>query len=212
MAAARDTCIMIVDFARQRVDRGERPDGAIHEASLERFRPILMTTLAGEVHDHDAGVPGRCHDGLAPLPDGSRVDLRMTLSVSLHSPADRVPASGLAPGGGDLDGGVTDDSCWAIGGRRREKRRMELRSQAFQAPRSGREIPRIGLVVPATDELSGRAFGQMLAGHDVSVVASRVAFENPVAQLWEALSLIGYAEPVRGFGRLLLGLAPVRAA
>lgn len=57
---------------------------------------------------------------------------------------------------------------------------MELRSQAFQAPRSGREIPRIGLVVPATDELSGRAFGQMLAGHDVSVVASRVAFENPV--------------------------------
>jgi len=89
---------------------------------------------------------------------------------------------------------------------------MELRSQAFQAPRSGREIPRIGLVVPATDELSGRAFGQMLAGHDVSVVASRVAFENPVAQLWEALSLIGYAEPVRGFGRLLLGLAPLRAA
>ena len=46
VAAARDTCIMIVDFARQRVDRGEPPDGAIHEASLQRFRPILMTTLA----------------------------------------------------------------------------------------------------------------------------------------------------------------------
>jgi len=28
------------------IDRGEPPDGAIHEASLQRFRPILMTTLA----------------------------------------------------------------------------------------------------------------------------------------------------------------------
>jgi maleate isomerase len=42
------------------------------------------------------------------------------------------------------------------------------------------EPPRIGLVVPATDQVSEAAFGEMLAGHDVSVVASRVAFENPV--------------------------------
>jgi hypothetical protein len=42
------------------------------------------------------------------------------------------------------------------------------------------ESPRIGLVVPATDQVSEAAFAEMLAGHPVSVVASRVAFENPV--------------------------------
>ncbi len=42
------------------------------------------------------------------------------------------------------------------------------------------EAPRIGLVVPATDQVSEAAFAEMLAGHPVSVVASRVAFENPV--------------------------------
>src|SRR5258705_11413281 len=38
--------IMIVDFARQRVDAGESAEKAIHDASMDRFRPILMTTLA----------------------------------------------------------------------------------------------------------------------------------------------------------------------
>jgi len=42
------------------------------------------------------------------------------------------------------------------------------------------ERPRIGLVVPATDQVSEAAFAEMLAGHPVSVIASRVAFENPV--------------------------------
>jgi maleate isomerase len=42
------------------------------------------------------------------------------------------------------------------------------------------ERPRIGLVVPATDQVSEAAFAEMLADHPVSVVASRVAFENPV--------------------------------
>ena len=42
------------------------------------------------------------------------------------------------------------------------------------------EKPRIGLVVPATDQVSEAAFAEMLAGHPVSVVVSRVAFENPV--------------------------------
>ena len=37
---------MIVDFAQARVAQGLRDDEAIHEASLERFRPIMMTTLA----------------------------------------------------------------------------------------------------------------------------------------------------------------------
>ena len=37
---------MIVDFAIQRLDEGLDRRAAIHEASVERFRPIMMTTLA----------------------------------------------------------------------------------------------------------------------------------------------------------------------
>src|SRR5207244_13599567 len=39
-------CIRCVDFVRQRVDAGEPAEQAIHDASIDRFRPILMTTLA----------------------------------------------------------------------------------------------------------------------------------------------------------------------
>jgi HAE1 family hydrophobic/amphiphilic exporter-1 len=38
--------IMVVDFALQRIDEGWDLRAAIHEASVERFRPIMMTTLA----------------------------------------------------------------------------------------------------------------------------------------------------------------------
>ena len=38
--------IMVVDFALQRIDEGWSLRDAIHEASIERFRPIMMTTLA----------------------------------------------------------------------------------------------------------------------------------------------------------------------
>src|SRR5439155_5775956 len=46
MGIVKKNGIMIVDFARQRVDAGEPADKAIHDASMDRFRPILMTTLA----------------------------------------------------------------------------------------------------------------------------------------------------------------------
>jgi HAE1 family hydrophobic/amphiphilic exporter-1 len=46
MGIVKKNGIMIVDFARARVDAGEAPDKAIHDASMDRFRPILMTTLA----------------------------------------------------------------------------------------------------------------------------------------------------------------------
>jgi maleate isomerase len=42
------------------------------------------------------------------------------------------------------------------------------------------EPPRIGVVVPATDQVSEVAFAEMLRGHAVSMVVSRVAFQNPV--------------------------------
>jgi HAE1 family hydrophobic/amphiphilic exporter-1 len=38
--------IMVVDFALQRIDEGWDLRSAIHEASIERFRPIMMTTLS----------------------------------------------------------------------------------------------------------------------------------------------------------------------
>src|SRR3989449_3944450 len=40
---------MIVDFARQRVAAGEPAERAIHDASMDRFRPIIMTTLAAVI-------------------------------------------------------------------------------------------------------------------------------------------------------------------
>ncbi len=46
MGIVKKNGIMIVDFAQQRVARGMEDAQAIHEASMDRFRPIMMTTLA----------------------------------------------------------------------------------------------------------------------------------------------------------------------
>jgi HAE1 family hydrophobic/amphiphilic exporter-1 len=46
MGIVKKNGIMIVDFALHRLDEGYERRAAIHEASVERFRPILMTTLA----------------------------------------------------------------------------------------------------------------------------------------------------------------------
>lgn len=46
MGIVKKNGILIVDFALQRVAVGESAEKAIHDASMDRFRPILMTTLA----------------------------------------------------------------------------------------------------------------------------------------------------------------------
>ena len=46
MGIVKKNGVLIVDFARQRVEAGEAAEKAIHDASMDRFRPILMTTLA----------------------------------------------------------------------------------------------------------------------------------------------------------------------
>ena len=46
MGIVKKNGIMIVDFAQQRVEHGVSDDQAIHDASMERFRPIMMTTMA----------------------------------------------------------------------------------------------------------------------------------------------------------------------
>ena len=49
MGIVKKNGIMIVDFALQRVAAGEPAIKAIHDASMDRFRPILMTTLAAVI-------------------------------------------------------------------------------------------------------------------------------------------------------------------
>ncbi len=49
MGIVKKNGIMIVDFASQRVAAGETAERAIHDASIDRFRPILMTTLAAVI-------------------------------------------------------------------------------------------------------------------------------------------------------------------
>jgi HAE1 family hydrophobic/amphiphilic exporter-1 len=46
MGIVKKNGIMIVDFALQRISQGETAEQAIHDASMDRFRPIIMTTLA----------------------------------------------------------------------------------------------------------------------------------------------------------------------
>jgi len=46
MGIVKKNGIMIVDFAIQRIARGQTAEQAIHDASMDRFRPIMMTTLA----------------------------------------------------------------------------------------------------------------------------------------------------------------------
>ncbi len=46
MGIVKKNGIMIVDFAIQRMNEGKAVDAAVHQASLDRFRPIVMTTLA----------------------------------------------------------------------------------------------------------------------------------------------------------------------
>ena len=49
MGIVKKNGIMIVDFARQRLEAGETPEQSIHDASMDRFRPIIMTTLAAVI-------------------------------------------------------------------------------------------------------------------------------------------------------------------
>jgi HAE1 family hydrophobic/amphiphilic exporter-1 len=49
MGIVKKNGIMIVDFALQRIAQGESAEKAIHDASMDRFRPIIMTTLAAVI-------------------------------------------------------------------------------------------------------------------------------------------------------------------
>ena len=46
MGIVKKNGIMVIDFAIMREASGMAPRDAIHEACMERFRPIIMTTFA----------------------------------------------------------------------------------------------------------------------------------------------------------------------
>jgi HAE1 family hydrophobic/amphiphilic exporter-1 len=46
MGIVKKNGIMMIDFALQRMAQGQKSIDAIHDASMNRFRPIIMTTLA----------------------------------------------------------------------------------------------------------------------------------------------------------------------
>jgi len=49
MGIVKKNGIMIVDFALQRIGEGRSAEQAIHQASVDRFRPIIMTTVAAVI-------------------------------------------------------------------------------------------------------------------------------------------------------------------
>jgi HAE1 family hydrophobic/amphiphilic exporter-1 len=49
MGIVKKNGIMIVDFALQRIGEGATAERAIHQASIDRFRPIIMTTVAAVI-------------------------------------------------------------------------------------------------------------------------------------------------------------------
>jgi HAE1 family hydrophobic/amphiphilic exporter-1 len=69
MGIVKKNGILIVDFARQRVEDGETPEKAIHDASMDRFRPIIMTTMAAVIGSLPIAV-GFGADGASRKPLG----------------------------------------------------------------------------------------------------------------------------------------------
>jgi HAE1 family hydrophobic/amphiphilic exporter-1 len=131
MGIVKKNGIMIVDFANHRVAQGETAEKAIHDASMDRFRPIVMTTLAAVM----GAVPialgfGSDGEGRRPLGlvivGGLLVSQLITLYITpviylymelfqekmlgrfkfLHTPADAAPDRGaaLATAGADGNG------------------------------------------------------------------------------------------------------------
>ena len=73
MGIVKKNAIMLVDFALEAErQRGLSPERAIHEACLERFRPIMMTTLAALL----GAVP-------LALAFGTGAELRRPLGISI---------------------------------------------------------------------------------------------------------------------------------
>ena len=104
MGIVKKNGIMIVDFALHRVAAGESAEKAIHDASMDRFRPILMTTLAAVFGALPIAL-GFGADGASRQPLGlghRRRSGRFPIHYSFHNPGDlslprAVSREGLRP-------------------------------------------------------------------------------------------------------------------
>ena len=99
MGIVKKNGIMIVDFAQQRVEQGLRDDEAIHEASMERFRPIMMTTMAALMGALPIAL-GFGADGASRRPLGLVVvgGLIVSQFITLVRYAGHLSVSGRFPG------------------------------------------------------------------------------------------------------------------
>jgi multidrug efflux pump subunit AcrB len=66
VGVATSNSILVVSFARERLEAGETPEQAALDAGFVRFRPVLMTALAMTI-----GMVCSRH-GLTAKSDGSR--------------------------------------------------------------------------------------------------------------------------------------------
>src|SRR3977135_2974404 len=83
MGIVKKNGIIIVDFALQRIGGGGAAVQAIHQASIDRFRPILMTTVAAVI----GAVPialGYGADGASRRPLGLAIVGGLVASQFLH--------------------------------------------------------------------------------------------------------------------------------
>jgi HAE1 family hydrophobic/amphiphilic exporter-1 len=82
MGIVKKNGIMIVDFAMQRVDWARAAPKAIHDASMDRFRPILMTTLAAVIGALPIALGLRRRWRVAPSARSG--DRRRTRRIPIH--------------------------------------------------------------------------------------------------------------------------------
>ncbi len=99
MGIVKKNGIMIVDFALHRLDEGYDRRAAIHEASVERFRPIIMTTLAALMGALPIAL-GFGADGSSRRPLGLVIvgGLIVSQLITLYITPGDLSGAGMVPG------------------------------------------------------------------------------------------------------------------